>query len=79
MAALALSAHQREILEALANHWDVLRWRCNDGAYRWHAGEEEIDGRSARGLRLRGLVEIDTLRHRCQSLVLTESGREVLR
>ena len=76
--AIALSPNQREILEALADHWEVLRWRCGDGVHRWHAGEAEIDGRAARGLWLRGLAEIDMLRHRCPSLVLTERGRAAL-
>lgn len=66
----ALSATQREILAALAKGWSVHRWRCTDGIHRWHAGEDAIDGRSVRGLRQRGLVEIDMQRHRLPSLVL---------
>jgi hypothetical protein len=66
----ALSAVQREILAALAAGWGVHRWRCKDGVHRWHWGEDEVDGRSVRGLWLRGLVEIDMLRHRLPSLVI---------
>ena len=72
-----LSAHQREILVWLADGLDVLRWRCNDGTHRWHAGEGEVDGRAARGLRRRGLVEIG-MRYRLPSLVLTDAGREAI-
>lgn len=73
----ALSAHQREILGWLADRWELLRWRCNDGTYRWHMGEDEVDGRAVRGLWLRGLVEID-MRGRLPSMVLTDAGREAL-
>lgn len=73
-----LSSHQREILEALADRWELLRWRCNDGSHRWHMGDMEVDGRAVRGLWLRGLIEIDMLRHRLPSGVLTERGREAL-
>jgi hypothetical protein len=65
---------QREILAALADGWELLRWRCNDGVHRWHLGEDAVDGRSVRGLWQRGLIEI-SLRHRYPSLVLTDAGR----
>lgn len=56
MSAIVLSSHQREILEALADHWELLRWRCNDGSQRWHLGDMEVDGRAVRGLLQRGLL-----------------------
>jgi hypothetical protein len=69
-----VSAAQREILAALGAGWELIRWRCNDGIHRWHMGEDAVDGRSVRGLWLRGLVEIDLLRHRLPSLVLTDAA-----
>jgi hypothetical protein len=72
-----ISENQREILDALAGHWEVLRWRCNDGTHRWHMGEMEVDGRAVRGLWRRGLVEIDMLR-RLPSLVLTAAGKATM-
>lgn len=71
-----MSERQREILAALADHWEVLRWRCNDGLHRWHWGDAEVDGRSVRGLWRRGLVEID-MRGRHPSLLLTVAGSDV--
>jgi hypothetical protein len=68
---------QREILEALTRHWELLRWRCNDGGHRWHMGEDEVDGRAVRGLWQRGLVEIG-MRGRLPQLVLTDAGRSTL-
>lgn len=73
----AISSGQREILEALASHWELLRWRCNDGSHRWHMGEGEMDGRVVRGLWLRGLVEID-MRGRLPQMVLTDAGRAAI-
>ncbi len=73
-----MSDDQREILAALAGGWEGFRWRCNDGSHRWHLGDMEVDGRSVRGLWQRGLVEIDMLRHRLPSLVLTDAGHRAL-
>lgn len=56
MSAVVLSSQQREILDALADHWELLRWRCNDGSHRWHLGDMEVDGRAVRGLLQRGLL-----------------------
>jgi hypothetical protein len=76
-----VSEMQREILEALANHWELLRWRCNDGRYRWHMGDAEYDGRSVNGLRRRGLVawsDTGYARDGLSRLVLTDLGRAAL-
>lgn len=73
-----LSPQQREILEALARQWELLRWRCRDGAHRWHMGEDEVDGRAVRGLRARGLVEPGG-DYAGGQMVLTELGQEALR
>lgn len=70
-----LTQAQQEIVNALADRWELLRWRCRDGIHRWHMGEAEVDGRAVRGLWLRGLIEIDMLRHRLPSGVLTDAGR----
>ena len=72
-----LSIGQREILGWLARGGIVERWRCRDGTRRWHAGEGEVDGRCVRGLRYRGLVEIDT-GGACPLLILTDAGRAAL-
>lgn len=77
MADPKLSPLQREILEALADRWEVIRWRCTDGRWRWHAGEGEIDGRSVDGLLRRALVESSAVG--LPRLALTESGRAVVR
>lgn len=53
----SMTERQREILDALAGQWELLRWRCNDGTHRWHMGEMEVDGRSVHGLLRRGLIE----------------------
>jgi hypothetical protein len=71
-----LSSHQREILEALVRHWELLR--CRDGARRWHMGELEVDGRAVRGLLRRGLLAYDPGGYAGGQLVLTNRGREVL-
>jgi hypothetical protein len=72
-----LSRHQREILEWLAGHWELLRWRCGDGTHRWHMGEMEVDGRAVRGLQQRGMVERGGEFDGGQ-LVLTDLGRQAL-
>jgi len=68
-----LSPHQREILEWLMDHWELLRWRCN-GSRRWHMGEMEVDGRAVRGLVARGLIEPGGT-YAGGQLVLTDAGR----
>ena len=77
MSERTISLHQREILEALARHWQLLRWRCRDGARRWHMGEGEVDGRAVRGLLQRGLLTQGG-DYVGGQLVLTNRGREVL-
>jgi hypothetical protein len=69
-----LTDTQREILAALADGWELLRWRCNDGARRWHLGVDEVDGRSVRGLIVRGLLAHGGT-YAGGQLVLTEAGR----
>jgi hypothetical protein len=76
--AYLLSPEQQMILEALTRHWELVRWRCNDGTPRWHMGEMEVDGRAVRGLLRRGLLEPGGT-FRGGQLVLTERGREALR
>jgi hypothetical protein len=70
-----LSSRQREILEALADHWVLQRWACRDGSQRWHMGEDEVDGRSVAGLRRRRLIVWD---HGYDRLVLTDAGRRAV-
>lgn len=76
MSGAMLSSHQREILEAMADHWELLRWACRDGSQRWHMGEDEVDGRSVAGLRRRRLIVWD---HGYDRLVLTDAGRLAVR
>jgi hypothetical protein len=78
MSKRALSDHQREILDALADQGELLRWCCGDRVYRWHVGDGEVDGRAVRGLVRRGLLELGGDWDLGQ-LVLTASGREALR
>lgn len=75
--AASLTTHQREILEWLADRWELLRWRCNDRRQRWHMGEMEVDGRAVRGLRARGLV-VPGGTYAGGQLVLTDRGREAV-
>jgi hypothetical protein len=76
MSSALLSSRQREILEALADHWVLQRWRLRDGSQRWHMGEDEVDGRSVAGLRRRRLIAWDDYVDR---LVLTDAGRRAVR
>lgn len=73
---MKLTTQQLEILGWMADGWELLRWKCNDGSHRWHAGEDEVDGRAVRGLWTRGMVEIKPSNH--PELVLTPAGREAL-
>lgn len=77
MTVVPISSRQREILEAMADHWELLRWRCRDGRQRWHLGDMEVDGRAVRGLLQRGL-----LAHGGDyvggELVLTDAGRRAV-
>ena len=75
MTACVLSSYQREILEALASRWELIRWRCLDGRQRWHMGEGEVDGRAVRGLQRRGL---NTWSDGYDRLVLTDRGKAAL-
>lgn len=75
MTTATLSSNQREILEAMADHWGLLRW---SRPRRWHIGNQAADGRAVRGLVARGLVEPGGTYHGGQ-LVLTEAGRAMAR
>ena len=70
-----LSSHQREILEALTRHWELIRWFR---PRRWHMGDMAVDGRAVRGLLARGLIEPGG-DYAGGQLVLTERGRTALR
>ena len=77
MTAYVLSSYQREILEALAHRWELVRWRCRNGRQRWHMGEGEVDGRAVHGMWRRGLLAAARVGG-SDCLVLTERGKEAL-
>lgn len=72
MSDMVATPGQQEILDALADRWELLQWRCRDGARRWHLGEMEVDGRSVNGLLRRGLLVPGAGVGPCAQLVMAD-------